>query len=180
MTAQSPPKPADPNTPHQRPASRTFLVQAWNGEVRLWEAYWLIYILGLFALFLALRLWEGTLFSLGVPYPEHTSKLVIFTIMLVYLGALVPVWRCARNARSRIFTVLARAQIVVLLVLVGLTVLKLVIDPNWKRPTKGLVGAKSVGTQCTALVCGNRPNPALNRTGRYVSSRWSASARPAG
>jgi hypothetical protein len=59
-------------------------------------------------------------------------------------------------------------------------------DANFDRSSKepeifsGLSFGVSPKRRRSCREFGMPPNPALNRTGRYAASRWSASARPAG
>ena len=63
----------------------------------------------------------------------------------------------------------------------GQTGLAFVFMPLWNLiifvPATILIGEITVHANSARAM---RPNPALNRTGRYAARRWSASARPAG
>ena len=82
------------------------LVRLWRGEERLWKAYWLIGVLG------------------GWAVQSIVVNLVLFEIVPVIPGvavsvlyalyAFVTIWRCAFNTARRFWGLLARGLIIVL------------------------------------------------------------------
>jgi hypothetical protein len=88
-----------------------FFRRCWSGSARLWQAYWLVGVLGQFVvLFLAFAItypfWRG-------PQDNLWSTVVFLVLMLVYVVfASVSVWRCAPNANNQVWGALARTLVV--------------------------------------------------------------------
>jgi hypothetical protein len=88
--------------------SANLLLRVWRGEERLWKVYWLVAILGGWAL--------GTLIGALVRsgFLQELLGLALLVIYAVYSG--VSVWRCAFNARRPIWGYMAHTVIAVGLV----------------------------------------------------------------
>jgi|GEM_PF-1807145 len=95
---------------------RTGIVRsAWAGEVRLWKAFWLYFVLLLNLGVLVVGYVVGTF---GLPY------LAVWIVMApVMVWAAVSVWRCAFNARWRGWGYLARIVVVVQMLLAGIHII---------------------------------------------------------
>lgn len=88
--------------------SSNLMLRIWRGEERLWKVYWLVAILGGWAL--------GTLVStmVGTGFLHDLLGLSVLVIFAVYCG--VGVWRCAFNVQRVIWGYAARTIIAVSLV----------------------------------------------------------------
>ena len=85
--------------------------RAWNGDTRLWKAFWLYFVLGLnFGVLIA-----GYVFGL-VGFPYFAVWIVIAPAVV---WAAVSVWRCAFNSRWRGWGYIARAVLIVQLLGIG-------------------------------------------------------------
>jgi hypothetical protein len=93
-------------------AKSNFFHRCWAGSARLWQAYWLVGLLGQFAvvmLFVAITypFWRG---------PQDSwwaDGLVAFLIFAYELFASVSIWRCSKNVSISVLGKLARIAVVV-------------------------------------------------------------------
>jgi len=102
---------ADPTSAAE--GARPFLVRCWSGEARLWEAFWLVLVLGNVAtnliayIFLLVASQIG--FSLTVAIGFGITVLLNLTVLVF---ALVSVWRCALKTRFVALKLLSRALVI--------------------------------------------------------------------
>ena len=88
----------------------TWFTRAWQGHERLWVVFWLYGACVPFAAYLCLVAWP--LKSLGHPtitYSHFFAGWTLFNVLLI-----VPMWRCARNARWWLWKRLARANALII------------------------------------------------------------------
>jgi len=91
--------------------NRNFFLRCWSGSARLWQAYWLVGVVGQLFVMLLLAL-AGVLFWHS-PHdnlwfnPAATSIVIAW---LVFSG--VSIWRCAPNASMPAWGALARTVLV--------------------------------------------------------------------
>jgi len=74
-----------------------FFLRCWNGSARLWQAYWLVGVIGQLFVILLLQL-SDTLFWHG-PQDNFWVKpaaAAVFIVWPIFSG--VSIWRCAPNA----------------------------------------------------------------------------------
>lgn len=92
-------------------ARRGGAARFWRGEDRLWKAFWLLWVLGWWAV--------GTiavLFQNAGGLPSYAGP----TVLLLYMiWAGVGVWRCAFNVEWRGWGYIARSVVVLFVVLIG-------------------------------------------------------------
>ena len=97
----------------------SFLLSYWNGEQKLWKAFW---IMGfafqiLFFYFLLFLSYIGFLFGL-----TWSIKVIIFLISNIYtIWILVSIWNCAYNVKNKIWGDLSRVIVVLNVILLFLT-----------------------------------------------------------
>ncbi len=83
--------------------SRTaFVFQAWRGELKLWEIFWLYGLLSAFAFATILFLADDLL---GIP---RAVLLLVYALYAIWIT--VSIWRCAFNCGWRGWAYLARAS----------------------------------------------------------------------
>ena len=88
-----------------------FFRRCWAGTARLWQAYWLVGVLGQFAVLLlcfavTYPFWRG-------PQDNWWSDELSAVLLLGYLAfASVSIWRCAHNANNPVWGALARTIVV--------------------------------------------------------------------
>ena len=96
--------------------SQNFFKRCWRGSARLWQAFWLVGVLGML-----LVVTIGFLGSFMIMGAFQNDALVIFLLLPLLLGYIVfasaSIWRCAHNASHLIWGIIARI-IVVIVVLV--------------------------------------------------------------
>ena len=96
----------------------SFLLSYWNGEQKLWKAFW---IMGfafqiLFFYFLLFLSYIGFLFGL-----TWSIKVIIFLISNIYtIWILVSIWNCAYNVKNKIWGDLSRVIVVLNVILLFL------------------------------------------------------------
>jgi len=96
------------------------ITESWNGQRPLYKVFWLYYILGIFVIGLALV----SFVRIGPLLPERMTLILVCAIgvfvPLWKLWALVSVWRCAANSSYSVYTFVARAYVVLfVLLLIG-------------------------------------------------------------
>jgi hypothetical protein len=83
------------------PSSSSFVLRYWRGEGALWRIFW---IYGVLASTLVSGLYAWALFA-----GDTTAQQILLPIILLYTGwIVVSVWRCAPNAESETYALLAR------------------------------------------------------------------------
>ena len=104
-------------------ASSSFFGRCWRGEARLWQAFWILLVLGYPALHFLIAFVITRLIPLGGP-SRTVFSLVVLALGAAQLGffvfACVSVWRCAPNTafpRLRAVARLVLAIIIAVLVL---------------------------------------------------------------
>ena len=96
----------------------SFLLSYWNGEQKLWKAFW---IMGfafqiLFFYFLLFLSYIGFLFGL-----TWSIKATVFLISNIYtIWILVSIWNCAYNVKNKIWGDLSRVIVVLNVILLFL------------------------------------------------------------
>lgn len=81
-----------------------FLVRYWRGEAPLWKAFWLY---GVLASNVGVALVAWGLVSGRID--EHGLTGLVMLLILYTVWVLVSIWRCAGNARTEYYAILARA-----------------------------------------------------------------------
>src|SRR5579885_472475 len=88
-----------------------FFVRCWMGQARLWQAYWLVGVLGQFVVLLLC--WAITYPFWRGPQDNWWSDGIFLLVFLTYLVfASVSIWRCAPNANNPVWGAIARALLV--------------------------------------------------------------------
>ena len=88
-----------------RPRSSNLVLRIWRGEERLWKVYWLVAIVGGWAL----STLAGSLVRTG--FLDELLGVALLAIYAVFSG--VGVWRCAFNVKRPVWGYAARAIITV-------------------------------------------------------------------
>ena len=88
----------------------SLLLSYWNGERKLWKAFWIMGFVFqiLFFYFLLFLSYIGILFGL-----TWSIKVIIFLISNIYtIWILVSIWNCAYNVQNKIWGDLSRVIVV--------------------------------------------------------------------
>ena len=96
----------------------SFLLSYWNGEQKLWKAFWIMGFVFqiLFFYFLLFLSYIGFLFGL-----TWSIKVIIFLISNIYtIWILVSIWNCAYNVKNKIWGDLSRVIVVLNVILLFL------------------------------------------------------------
>ena len=96
----------------------SFLLSYWNGERKLWKAFWIMGFIFqiLFFYFLLFLSYIGLLFGL-----TWSIKVTIFLISNIYtIWILVSIWNCAYNVKNKIWGDLSRVIVVLNVILLFL------------------------------------------------------------
>ena len=96
----------------------SLLLSYWNGERKLWKAFWIMgFVLQiLFFYFLLFLSYIGFLFGL-----TWSIKVIIFLISNIYtIWILVSIWNCAYNVKNKIWGDLSRVIVVLNVILIFL------------------------------------------------------------
>ena len=96
----------------------SFLLSYWNGERKLWKAFWVMGFVFqiLFFYFLLFLLSLGLLIGL-----TWSIKIIIFLISNIYtIWILVSIWNCAYNVKNKIWGDLSRVIVVLNVILLFL------------------------------------------------------------
>lgn len=101
-----------------QPRRRHFLIRFVRGDERLWKAYWLVGVLGSWAVSAMVVLLVDAGFLLW--------QLGIGAAIVYALYATVVIWRCAPNAGWKGWGLIARATLVLSFVLAGIQLTGLV------------------------------------------------------
>jgi hypothetical protein len=91
--------------------------RAWDGEERLWRAWWIYGLLAV-ATVLALTCAAEYAYFAGFPALEHLAIALKLAVYWLWLRA---AWKCSRNVAMRAWTPVARTLLCVGLVVVALT-----------------------------------------------------------
>ena len=97
----------------------SLLLSYWNGERKLWKAFWIMGFVFqiLFFYFLLFLSYFGFLFGL-----TWSIKVIIFLISNIYtIWILVSIWNCAYNVKNKIWGDLSRVIVVLNVILLFLT-----------------------------------------------------------
>ena len=97
----------------------SLLLSYWNGERKLWKAFWIMGFVFqiLFFYFLLFLSYFGFLFGL-----TWSIKVIIFLISNIYtIWILVSIWNCAYNVQNKIWGDLSRVIVVLNVILLFLT-----------------------------------------------------------
>ena len=96
----------------------SLLLSYWNGERKLWKAFWIMGFVFqiLFFYFLLFLSYIGFLFGL-----TWSIKVIIFLISNIYtIWILVSIWNCAYNVENKIWGDLSRVMVVLNVILLFL------------------------------------------------------------
>ena len=96
----------------------SLLLSYWNGERKLWKAFWIMGFVFqiLFFYFLLFLSYFGFLFGL-----TWSIKVIIFLISNIYtIWILVSIWNCAYNVKNKIWGDLSRVIVVLNVILIFL------------------------------------------------------------
>ena len=96
-----------------------FLLSYWNGEQKLWKAFWLMGFVFqiLFLYFLLVLLYFGVLIGL-----TWSIKVTIFLLSNIYqIWILVSIWNCAYNVRNITWGHLSRSIVILNVIFIILT-----------------------------------------------------------
>jgi len=96
----------------------SLLLSYWNGERKLWKAFWIMGFVFqiLFFYFLLFLSYIGFLFGL-----TWSIKVIIFLISNIYtIWILVSIWNCAYNVKNKIWGDLSRVMVVLNVILLFL------------------------------------------------------------
>ena len=96
-----------------------FILSYWNGEQKLWKAFWLMGFVFqiLFLYFLLLLLYVGVLIGLTL-----SIKITIFIISNIYqIWILVSVWNCAYNVKNKNWGHVSRVIVILNVIFIFLT-----------------------------------------------------------
>jgi hypothetical protein len=98
-------------------ANQSFFVRCWGGSARLWQAYWLVGVVGYLFIMLLLALagvvlWRGPQDNLWF----NSGAFVVVVGYLVFSG--VSIWRCSPNSSNAAWGALART-VLILSIVVG-------------------------------------------------------------
>ena len=96
-----------------------FLLSYWNGDQKLWKAFWLMGFVFqiLFLYFLLFLLYVGVLIGL-----TWSIKVTIFLLSNIYqIWILVSIWNCAYNVRNKTWGHLSRSIVILNVIFIILT-----------------------------------------------------------
>ena len=96
-----------------------FLLSYWNGDQKLWKAFWLMGFVFqiVFLYFLLVLLYFGTLIGL-----TWSIKVTIFLLSNIYqIWILVSIWNCAYNVRNKTWGHLSRSIVILNVIFIILT-----------------------------------------------------------
>ncbi len=95
--------------------SQHFFKRCWRGSAPLWQAFWLIGVLG--KLLVITIGFLGSFMIMGAFQNDALVGVLLAPLLLGYLiFASVSVWRCADNTRHSIWRVSARIVVVIVVV----------------------------------------------------------------
>ena len=95
-----------------------FLLSYWDGEQKLWKAFWLLGFIFqiLFFYFLLFLLYVGMLLKL-----TWSIKITVFLLSNIYtVWILVSIWNCAYNVKNKIWGDISRVIVVLNVILIFL------------------------------------------------------------
>ncbi|MBC50382.1 MAG: hypothetical protein CMI93_02330 [Pelagibacteraceae bacterium] len=95
-----------------------FLLSYWDGEQKLWKAFWLLGFIFqiLFFYFLLFLLYVGMLLKL-----TWSIKITVFLLSNIYtVWILVSIWNCAYNVKNKIWGNISRVIVVLNVILIFL------------------------------------------------------------
>ena len=95
-----------------------FLLSYWDGEQKLWKAFWLLGFIFqiLFFYFLLFLLYVGMLLKL-----TWSIKITVFLLSNIYtVWILVSIWNCAYNVKNKIWGDISRLVVVLNIILICL------------------------------------------------------------
>ena len=96
-----------------------FLLSYWNGDQKLWKAFWLMGFVFqiVFLYFLLVLLYFGTLIGL-----TWSIKVTIFLLSNMYqIWILVSIWNCAYNVKNKAWGYLSRGIVILNVIFIILT-----------------------------------------------------------
>jgi len=106
-----------PVTPEK---SQNFFKRCWQGSAHLWQAFWLIGVLG--KLLVVTIGFLGSFMIMGAFQNDALVGVLLVPLLLGYLVfASVSVWRCANNTKHLLWRVLARIVVAIVIVVWALS-----------------------------------------------------------
>jgi len=104
---------AEPNIEKAAPVAirKDFLTRCWNGEARLWQAFWLVGVLGK-VLFLVAVAFVGFWFQSASGSVLVAVSFMVPAIIIFVVFASVSVWRCAPNVKIEPLGALAKVGVI--------------------------------------------------------------------
>lgn len=107
------------DAPSSRAASALFLVRCWRGEARLWQAFWLTFVLG----YVLLNVLSVAAIAMMASFMNTFGLIVFGTTVLLNVAflifALISVWRCAPNTDYAPMNAAARIVVVLILAIIA-------------------------------------------------------------
>jgi hypothetical protein len=88
-----------------------FFLRCWSGTARLWQAYWLVGVLGQLLVMLLLML-VGVLFWHSPRDNIWFNSVCVVVVLVWSVFSGVSIWRCAPNASQPAWGALARAILI--------------------------------------------------------------------
>lgn len=93
-------------------SSGNFFVRCWHGNARLWQAFWLVGVLGKLLVVTVATL--AAYLLMGAPEEDVLVYLLFAPLLGGYLlYASVSIWRCAPNTKHSIWSVAARVVVII-------------------------------------------------------------------
>ena len=93
-------------------SSQNFFVRCWQGSARLWQAFWLVGVLG--KLLVVTVAYLGSFMLMGVTSNDILVFVFLIPLLLGYLVyAVVSIWRCASNAHHIFWGIIARILVLI-------------------------------------------------------------------
>jgi len=102
---------------------RNFLSRCWGGEARLWQAFWLLNVLGKIVVFVVVGAVGATLWRFT--RSPWLIDLPLGAVLAGYIGLVaVSVWRCAPNTDTPAFSALAKLWVPIYVLSMALLVVE--------------------------------------------------------
>jgi ABC-type transport system involved in cytochrome c biogenesis permease component len=99
--------------------SKNFFKRCWQGSARLWQAFWLVGVLGM--LLVVTVGFLGSFMLMGAFQSDALVGVLLLPLLLGYLVfASVSVWRCSHNTNHSTWGVVARIIVVIVVLVWGL------------------------------------------------------------
>ncbi|MES9901479.1 MAG: hypothetical protein ABW168_02210 [Sedimenticola sp.] len=89
---------------------KSFLTRAFHGEIKLWQAFWLVYVLGLLLSLFIVVVPELIVLSLYQVRLPHALTFIPF--LVIFLFSLVALWRSAPDPKISILGALTKILVI--------------------------------------------------------------------